>query len=442
MKLQLDDWQKSFLETEGDKILYCGRQVGKSEICGMDCGEYINKNRDKTALMIAPTERQAYALFNHTLDYILTNYPKIVKRGKDRPTQTRIKIHGGGEIWCLPVGKSGMGVRFLTINRLYAEEAARIPADVWPAVFPMLFTTGGAKIFLTTPMGPGTLASDVWKNKDGAWSSFKRFSVSSEWVAENRPVCATWTQFQKDSAIDFLKQEKSRLSRLDYAQEYLGIEMQELNSFFTKELIEKCMVLPGVSAAFLPVTPSFSRPDADNFAGVDIAQLGEDSTIILSLKRINRERVEMIDMQATQKTRITETIELIKSKHRKFNYKKIFIDTGGMGVGVFDHLLADSAYSNKVVDINNAKRSLDREEKQKKKLDKVVLYFHLRKLMEKGQIKLFDDPEIRISLQSITYEYDKGEIRITGTHTYSHITEALVRAAWCMTDKTLNIWAR
>ena len=232
------------------------------------------------------------------------------------------------------------------------------------------------------------------------------------------------------------------MSKLDYAQEYLGIEMEELRSFFSTELIEKCMVLPGVSAAFLPVTPSFSRPDADNFAGVDIAQMGEDQTVILSLQRINREMLEMIDMQITEKSRITETIERIKQQHRKFNYKKIYIDTGGMGVGVFDHLLADSQYSNKVVDINNARRSLDREDKQKKKLDKVVLYFHLRKLMEQGQIKLFDDQEIRLSLQSITYEYDKGEIKITGTHTYSHITEALVRAAWCTTDKTLNIWAR
>ena len=38
--INLDPWQKEFLNTQGDKILCTGRQVGKSVICGMDAGEY------------------------------------------------------------------------------------------------------------------------------------------------------------------------------------------------------------------------------------------------------------------------------------------------------------------------------------------------------------------------------------------------------------------
>ena len=40
LKIVLDPWQKKFIETKGDKILCCGRQVGKSVICGIDAGEY------------------------------------------------------------------------------------------------------------------------------------------------------------------------------------------------------------------------------------------------------------------------------------------------------------------------------------------------------------------------------------------------------------------
>jgi len=58
--------------------------------------------------------------------------------------------------------------------------------------------------------------------------------------------------------------------------------------------------------------------------------------------------------------------------------------------------------------------------------------------MERGKIELFNDPEILLSLTSIQAEYNDGKLKIFGS--YSHITEALIRAAWCMKDKSLNIW--
>ena len=57
--------------------------------------------------------------------------------------------------------------------------------------------------------------------------------------------------------------------------------------------------------------------------------------------------------------------------------------------------------------------------------------------MERGKIKLFDDPEIFLSLKSMQYDFTEDkQIKIFGRN--SHISEALVRAAWCMKDKNLN----
>jgi hypothetical protein len=58
--------------------------------------------------------------------------------------------------------------------------------------------------------------------------------------------------------------------------------------------------------------------------------------------------------------------------------------------------------------------------------------------MESGKIKLFDLPEIKQSLRSIQYEIEGGKLRIYGN--YTHITEAIIRAAWCIKDKSLNIY--
>ena len=69
---------------------------------------------------------------------------------------------------------------------------------------------------------------------------------------------------------------------------------------------------------------------------------------------------------------------------------------------------------------------------------KEELYTNLLRLMEQGKVELVKDADTLHSLQSIQYEYvDKG-IRIFGR--YTHITEALIRAAWSMNDKSLNIW--
>ena len=91
-KIKLDKWQQDFKDTKGDKILCCGRQVGKTEVCGEDAGDYaINNPNTQPIVMIAPTERQSAALFRKTLNYLLERYPnKVVISGKEKPTNKRI----------------------------------------------------------------------------------------------------------------------------------------------------------------------------------------------------------------------------------------------------------------------------------------------------------------------------------------------------------------
>ena len=113
-----------------------------------------------------------------------------------------------------------------------------------------------------------------------------------------------------------------------------------------------------------------------------------------------------------------------------------------MGVGVFDILFEDEQTKRKVIAINNARRSYERDKNKKKgrktTLMKEDLYNNLKNLMENGKIKLFDDPRLEQSLRSIQYDYgDGGSLRIHGI--YTHIAEALIRAAWCTKDKSLNI---
>ena len=61
MKLQLDEWQKKVLETNGHICLRSGRQVGKSTVVSIKAGEYAIHNKRKTILVIG-TKIQAKEL--------------------------------------------------------------------------------------------------------------------------------------------------------------------------------------------------------------------------------------------------------------------------------------------------------------------------------------------------------------------------------------------
>jgi len=419
IRIELDEWQKDVLNTKGNICLCSGRQVGKSTVISMDAGEYAVKNPKKTIMIISAVERQALLLFEKVLSYIYQNYKGYILKGKDRPTKHTLKLGNGSIIHCLPTGDSGYGIRGYTIDRLYADEAHFINEDVWAAVTPMLATTGGDIILLSTPFGTQGYFHRCFHDP-----KFTSFQISTEEVAESRK------EPQRTQMLEFLKDEKMRMTKLQYQQEYLGLFVGGIMRFFPDELIDKIAVLDRFFPSLSPV--------GDKFLGVDIARMGGDETVLASFERVKRKYIKMFDLDISEKTLLTDTTRLILHKDKQYNYKKIYIDDGGMGVGVFDPLLEHPQTKRKVVAINNAHRAIEKDFNRKKKLLKEDLYNNLLKLMENGEIEIFNDPEIKQSLRSIQYEQYDGKLKIYGN--YSHITEALIRAAWCMKDKSLNIY--
>lgn len=441
-----DPWQVEFLQTEGDKILCCGRQVGKSEICSMDAAEWACTKNDtgkqRNILMIAPTERQAYALFSKTLNYLM-EYKRtwISKKAKEKPTKERIILNNNTHIYCLPTGIAGTGIRFLTVHRLYVDECSRIPEEVWSAVDPMLLTTGGSQIYLSTPYGAVNRFYETWVNKNQAYDSFTRFSITSEKVIRDREINEFWSEFQQEKALEKIEQAKARMSTREFAQEYLGEFIEELSRYFTDRIIAKAATI-GKNNPHLTTTTK-----GKYYLGVDIARMGEDKSSFQVLKKANDRLIHVFSEQ-TAKTRTTDTIERIMELDRKYNFKKIYIDagSGSLGVGIFDFLLKESQTKRKVVAINNRARVYDREGKSKAKLLKEDLFDNLRMLMEQGRISLLDNEEVIESLRGVQYEYVKSPNQLTRLrifspdHSTSDLVEALVRAAWAIKEKDINIY--
>ena len=427
MEIKLDPWQKKVLETKGNMCICSGRQVGKSTIISQDAGEYAVHNSKKVIMIVAHVERQALLLFEKVLSYIYLKYKSQIKTGKDKPTKHTIKLKNGTVIHCLPTGDSGYGIRGYTIDRLYADEAAYIKEDVWAAITPMLATTGGYIILLSTPFGTEGYFYRCFHDE-----KFTRIHVNTEEVAQGRE------EPQKTQMINFLKDEKERMSPMQYQQEYLGLFVGGIQKFFPNELIDKCCILKTHS----PLLVDYNR-----YLGVDVARMGGDETVLVSLE-LRKELLYQFDLTIPARQTLTDTTRLILHKDLQYDYKEIYIDATGMGWGVFDPLKEHEQTKRKVVAIENVKKSLSREIKIGKKKSIMVdqrkitmkedLYNNLRNLMQNNKICLLDRPEIRQSLRSIQYDNSGDGLKIYGN--YSHIAEALIRAAWCVKTKRLNMW--
>src|SRR3990167_8864974 len=200
--LQLDAWQKQVLEHKGNKVICSGRQTGKSTVVSILASEFAVKTPKKHVLIVSVTEDQAMELLIKVQLYIADNYPKRFKTGKDRPTKSVLKLTNGSIIRTKAVGQSGLGVRGFTIDMLIADEAAFMPEDVWPAVTPMLLTTGGDIILLSTPHGKKGYFYECYHDEN-----FKTFHINSVDVMEQRPISESWHPIQRDKARSFIESE-------------------------------------------------------------------------------------------------------------------------------------------------------------------------------------------------------------------------------------------
>jgi len=441
-----DRWQSQVLNHKGNIALRTGRQVGKSVTIARKASNLCIAYDNITVLMIAAAQRQSSELFQKTLRNLNLLNDQVLKAAnngkgwipshnlsakknmeskrifesthgifKVPPTKTECTLKNGTRLLSLPTGKSGAFVRCYTVDVLIGDEAAFIPEAVWTALRPMLATSKkmrglGWEILLSTPFGKGGHYYEACHDKD-----YLTIHVSSE-------KC-------KRISRDFLQKEKRRMSKMEYAQEYLGEFVSEFNQFFPTELIKDRMNF---------IEWSYNKQygvGKKYYLGVDIARYGADENafVIAELKDYNK--IKIIKCMTTERKSLTDTVGRIIDLHKKFNFKRIFTDDSGLGGGVTD-MLIEQLGPRKVYGINNSTRSVNERNKGIMKED---LYSNSLGMMERKQIDIISDLPLQRSLKSMTFEYtSNGNLRIYGK--YSHLCEAFVRACWCVKAKNLKLF--
>lgn len=409
-----DKWQQEVLDFDGDITIRAGRQVGKSEVISEKGGSFALQNPGVVVMVIAASQRQSSLLFEKIR-------AKIDLAGDvylEKPTMTKILLKNGSRIYCLPTGRTGHFIRGFTIDMLIADEAAYIPETVWLAITPMIAVSKKLKgmghvILISTPFGKGGYYYDSFTDSD-----FRSFHVSSE-------DCSR-------IPIAFLRKERLRMSKAQYAQEYLGEFMEEFNQFFPTALIKRCMT-------FI----EWSRKDdgvagASYYYGLDLARYGGDEVAGVVVE-LHKDRLKAVKCLTREKVSTTSTVGETGVLDDIWKFKRIFVDSGGLGGAVLDQL-QEKLGKRRVVGLDNSSKGVQVEGDEKRvKILKEDLYSHTLMLMETGKLELISDLDLLRSLKSITFEYTADKkVKIFGN--YTHLTEALVRACWCLKDRGLDLY--
>jgi len=432
-----DPWQTEMIEDDSKYILLCkGRQVGGTTGFAKKAKKRMIES--KVSILVGSiTEEQAKLVILMVKSLFTDEDKKLIAKGKNKPTLTQITLTNGSILRSRPVGTMGDAFRGFTADINWFNEASKWPELAFVSIMPTLMTTGGDIWMDSTPFGKfingttkKTFFFKCFENLDERWKIY--YKTSPE-VIEERELTEDWTKEKRAAALKFLEDQESILSKLEFSQEYLGLFMDEISQWFSDELIRKCM--------------HNSRPnriikDQQYFLGVDVARMGEDESTFEIIDMTGKHLFH-IENQITKKTTLPQTFEHIKSLHLLYDFSKIFIDSEGLGVGVYDWLKATDETKSITVAMKNSEqiKSEGKNEKVAKDLLKTLMYSNLKMLMETNQISLLDDDTVYESLKSVQYHYSNDSLgtrhlKIFGN--YTHIAEGLVRAAWCVKYKDLN----
>ena len=449
MEILRDDWQNEIMEEEESHILLAkGRRIGATHLFAEKAVEWLKKyhNPHPTSQIVCNslTINQAQLLIAFATQYAQRKYPKLIGQGKNAPTLNRLILIVNKNkriLLAQPVGDAGRSSRGFEGQVLMVDEAPHQPDLFFEAAKPILATTNGRIWMFGTFDGQDGYFWESYKKAiidKNPKARFKVWEMDTETVSRKRPISESWTQEQHDGLIAFLKEEKEDMSEMAYAQEYLAIAGLDKRQFYNDAWIEKvCNIIEQEQEI-----PEGGK----NYGGFDLARMGGDYFTAEILKKIDRKNLIQIDHYTRKMLLTTDNEDLIIEYTRKHNCKMSGIDAGSgtLGVSVHDHLRKISNMKRKIVAMNNRQISIDQEE-GKQRLFNEDMHDNLRAMGERGEIKLFNEDEIKASFRSVRWDkvqdaHGLWKVKISGRNT--HIVEGIMRAAELASkDETLNIMA-
>jgi hypothetical protein len=223
-----DPWQQDLLRGDARRVLMLtARQCGKSTTAGFLALREALLVPGSTVLLVSPSLRQSGELFRRTMDA----FNRLGRpTGVVAESALRVELANGSRVVSLP-GTEGT-VRGYTAGMVVLDEAARIADPLYFAIRPMLATTGGALVCLSTAFARSGFFYAAWAGPD----PWERVRVTADMNPRVSPA--------------FLAEERRALGPRWYAMEYECEFGDDVAAVFWTEDIAEALSDPAVTPLF------------------------------------------------------------------------------------------------------------------------------------------------------------------------------------------------
>lgn len=368
LRFKAFDYQQEILRDESKRIVCCmGRQTGKTTTISAWAIHYAVTHPSTTTLIVSPSLRQSMIMFSRIEGFIYAS--KILRKSIVRKTRTIVQFSNGAQIVALPCSENLL--RGYTAHVVICDEAAFMPEEVIAGViFPMLATTQGVLILLSTPWSRDNLFHRAFM--DPRWSAHKVKSSECPLIKQ-----------------EFLDEQKRLMTAESFSMEYGADFSESASSYFSQDLIRSCVLkAQEIGLEFTDDVEKFTVSGC--FGGVDLGKK-QDYSVISAIERAGDLNKLVFHRQFPLETPYPEIIGAIQRLHQCAPFQKIAIDKTGIGEAIADEL-----------------RKLPVEGVLFTEQRKADMLGSLRVRMEQGNLAIPYDRELCGQLNEQRYEYKKS----------------------------------
>lgn len=211
-----------------------------------------------------------------------------------------------------------------------------------------------------------------------------------------------WKHFQFSSYDNpFLKEDQIKELIEEVGGEDSEVVKQEIYGEFIDSSSAELFALTEIENAMSKNSFSIEKMQGENIWGLDVARYGDDKSVLAKRKGFVIDEIKKYSQLGTMELANKILAEYNQSEDKP---KGIFIDTCGLGVGVYDVLLN---YGLPVFEANSANSATSNEYLNKR----AQMYFTFAKNLK--HMEIIKDEELKKDMRMIEYEYsDKGLLKI------------------------------
>ncbi len=371
-------YQQKLLNDKSKRVIACmGRQTGKTTTIATKAIHYAFTHPQTTTLIISPSLRQSMIMFDKILT--LTHQNRLLRKSITRKTRTLIQLTTGSHIIALPCSEHLL--RGYTANLAICDEASFIPETIiTEIIYPMLSTTNGTAIFLSTP----------WDKNHFFYKAFLNPAYSTHKIrSEQNPLIPQ----------AFLQEMQQNMTAEAYKREYLAEFTEAASSYFPQELIRQCIEHAQQLNLEPYTTLEQQIPKAEYFAGLDLGKLQDHSALAI----VQRE-AETLKLVYTHEfpleTPYTQVIAHTTRANTQFKLQKLLADQTGIGEPILENLQTEGTPA------EGTKLTQD---------TKTEILTHLKLTMQQNRLAIPYDKQLCQQINDQQYAYTKTE-KLTFTH--------------------------